>query len=42
VQIDGLTELDTDGTDIGALTWYLQTNSTTTGSFRAFARSCMG
>lgn len=42
-QIDGLTELVQDGSDIiGCLTWLLQTNSTTSGTFRAFARCCEG
>ena len=41
-QIDGLTELVNVSQVVGCLTWYLQTNSTTTGSFRAFARTCSG
>jgi hypothetical protein len=42
-QIDGLTELVQDGSDIiGCLTWFVQTNTTTSGTFRAFARCCEG
>lgn len=42
-QIDGLTELVQDSSDIiGCLTWLVQTNSTTSGTFRAFARTCEG
>jgi hypothetical protein len=43
VQIDGLQQLVEDGGGvIGCLTWFLQTNSTATGIFRAFARTCEG
>ncbi|HMG18726.1 MAG TPA: hypothetical protein VK573_08380 [Gemmatimonadales bacterium] len=41
-QIDGLTELVNASQVIGCLVWYVQTNSTTSGAFRAFARSCAG
>lgn len=42
-QIDGLTELVQDSSDIiGCFTWLVQTNSTTSGTFRAFARTCEG
>lgn len=42
-QIDGLTELVQDGSGvIGCLTWLVQTNTTSTGVFRSFARTCEG
>lgn len=42
-QIDGLTELIKDsGNLIGCLTWLAQTNGVTSGTFRAFARTCEG
>lgn len=43
VQIDGLTELVKDGSNvIGCLTVYIQANTTTSGAYRAFMRSCAG
>jgi len=41
-QIDGITELVAASFVIGCLTVFVQTNSTTSGQFKGFARTCAG
>ncbi len=41
-QIDGLTELVNASQTIGCVTVFVQTNSTTSGTFKGFARTCEG